>query len=57
MATRNSRAVSADLFGPTGGERVADSDIITEAGKNFCSRGEEAQFGGGKLVRDGVGCC
>jgi urease subunit alpha len=57
MATKISRAVYADLFGPTGGERVADSDIITEAGKNFCSRGEEAQFGGGKLVRDGVGCC
>jgi len=57
MATRISRSVYADMFGPTTGDRVrlADTDIIIEVEKDFTTYGEEVKFGGGKVIRDGMG--
>jgi urease subunit alpha len=57
MSTRMQRAVYAEMFGPTVGDRVrlADTDIIIEVEKDFCSYGEEVKFGGGKVIRDGMG--
>src|SRR5713226_4898786 len=57
MATKISRSVYADMFGPTTGDRVrlADTDIIIEVEKDFTTYGEEVKFGGGKVIRDGMG--
>ena len=57
MAKKISRSVYADMFGPTTGDRVrlADTDIIIEVEKDFCTYGEEVKFGGGKVIRDGMG--
>src|SRR5215831_12151182 len=57
MATMISRSVYADMFGPTTGDRVrlADTDIIIEVEKDFTTYGEEVKFGGGKVIRDGMG--
>jgi urease subunit alpha len=51
------RALYADMFGPTTGDRVrlADTDIIIEVERDFCTYGEEVKFGGGKVIRDGMG--
>ena len=52
-----SRRVYADMFGPTTGDRVrlADTDLIIEVEKDFTTYGEEVKFGGGKVIRDGMG--
>src|SRR5215203_466526 len=57
MATKISRSVYADMFGPTTGDRVrlADTDLIVEVEKDFTTYGEEVKFGGGKVIRDGMG--
>src|ERR1700687_4599705 len=57
MSTRMQRAVYAEMFGPTVGDRVrlADTDIIIEVERDFCSYGEGVKFGGGKVIRDGMG--
>src|SRR6185437_632828 len=57
MPARISRSVYADMFGPTKGDRVrlADTDLIIEVEKDFCTYGEEVKFGGGKVIRDGMG--
>jgi urease subunit alpha len=57
MATRISRSVYTDMFGPTTGDRVrlADTDLIIEVEKDFTVYGEEVKFGGGKVIRDGMG--
>jgi urease subunit alpha len=57
MAVRLPRRVYADMFGPTTGDRVrlADTDIIIEVEKDFTVYGEEVKFGGGKVIRDGMG--
>jgi len=57
MSTKMQRAVYAEMFGPTTGDRVrlADTDIIIEVEKDFCTYGEEVKFGGGKVIRDGMG--
>jgi urease subunit alpha len=57
MATKISRSVYADMFGPTTGDRVrlADTDLIIEVEKDFTVYGEEVKFGGGKVIRDGMG--
>ena len=57
MPSTISRAVYADMFGPTTGDRVrlADTDLIIEVEKDFCTYGEEVKFGGGKVIRDGMG--
>src|SRR6266404_9750760 len=57
MPSRLSRAAYADMFGPTTGDRVrlADTDLIIEVEKDFTIYGEEVKFGGGKVIRDGMG--
>ena len=57
MPTRISRAAYADMFGPTIGDKVrlADTDLIVEVEKDFTTYGEEVKFGGGKVIRDGMG--
>ncbi len=54
---RISRRAYADMFGPTLGDRVrlADTDLIVEVEKDFTIYGEEVKFGGGKVIRDGMG--
>jgi urease subunit alpha len=57
MSARIKRSVYADMFGPTVGDRVrlADTDLIIEVEKDFTIYGEEVKFGGGKVIRDGMG--
>src|SRR5271157_3274383 len=57
MPARISRKVYADMFGPTTGDRVrlADTDLIIEVERDFTIYGEEVKFGGGKVIRDGMG--
>ena len=57
MPTRISRAAYADMFGPTTGDKVrlADTDLVVEVEKDFTTYGEEVKFGGGKVIRDGMG--
>ena len=57
MSTKIKRSVYADMFGPTTGDRVrlADTDLIIEVEKDFTTYGEEVKFGGGKVIRDGMG--
>src|SRR5215470_15768891 len=51
------RHIYADLYGPTTGDRVrlADTDLIVEVEKDFAVYGDEITFGGGKVIRDGMG--
>jgi urease subunit alpha len=51
------RAAYADMFGPTKGDRVrlADTELFIEIEKDFTTYGEEVKFGGGKVIRDGMG--
>src|ERR1700674_5343816 len=57
MAVRISRASYADMFGPTTGDRVrlADTELVIEIEADRTVYGEEVKFGGGKLIRDGMG--
>jgi urease subunit alpha len=57
MPTKMSRRVYADMFGPTTGDRVrlADTELFIEVEKDFTTYGEEVKFGGGKVIRDGMG--
>src|SRR5579863_6321749 len=50
-------AAYAQMFGPTVGDKVrlADTDLIIEVEKDFTVYGEEVKFGGGKVMRDGMG--
>lgn len=52
-----SRKEYASMYGPTTGDRVrlADTSLIVEVEKDYCVYGEEAKFGGGKSLRDGMG--
>ncbi|MDF3935549.1 urease subunit alpha [Pseudomonas citronellolis] len=52
-----SRQAYADMFGPTVGDRVrlADTELWIEVEKDFTVYGEEVKFGGGKVIRDGMG--
>ena len=54
---RLSRAAYADMFGPTTGDRVrlADTELFIEVERDYTSYGEEVKFGGGKVIRDGMG--
>src|ERR1022692_3681814 len=51
------RRTYADLYGPTKGDRVrlADTELIVEVEKDFTVYGDEITFGGGKVIRDGMG--
>src|SRR5437868_3938129 len=55
--TRMSRSAYAHMFGPTTGDKVrlADTDLIIEVEGDFTTYGEEVKFGGGKVIRDGMG--
>jgi urease subunit alpha len=55
--TRISRQAYAEMFGPTTGDRVrlADTELWIEVEKDFTTYGEEVKFGGGKVIRDGMG--
>ncbi|MCB6177841.1 urease subunit alpha [Rhodobacter sp. Har01] len=57
MPARISRADYALMFGPTTGDRVrlGDTDLIIEVERDFTTYGEEVKFGGGKVIRDGMG--
>jgi urease subunit alpha len=57
MATRISRSAYADMFGPTVGDRVrlADTELFIEVEADRTIYGEEVKFGGGKVIRDGMG--
>jgi urease subunit alpha len=52
-----SRQAYAEMFGPTTGDRIrlADTALIIEVEKDFTTYGEEVKFGGGKVIRDGMG--
>lgn len=52
-----SRKQYADMYGPTTGDRIrlGDTSLIAEVEKDYCIYGEEAKFGGGKSLRDGMG--
>ena len=52
-----SRAAYAHMFGPTKGDKVrlADTELFIEIEKDFATYGEEVKFGGGKVIRDGMG--
>lgn len=54
---RISREAYADMFGPTVGDKVrlADTELWIEVEKDFTTYGEEVKFGGGKVIRDGMG--
>jgi urease subunit alpha len=57
MSHTMNRAAYAQMFGPTLGDKVrlADTDLIIEVEKDFTVYGEEVKFGGGKVIRDGMG--
>jgi len=57
MTLKIGRHAYAEMFGPTTGDRVrlADTDLIIEVEKDFTTYGEEVKFGGGKVIRDGMG--
>jgi urease subunit alpha len=55
--TRISRGAYADMYGPTTGDRVrlADTELFIEVERDLTLYGEEVKFGGGKVIRDGMG--
>jgi urease subunit alpha len=57
MSVRISRQAYAEMFGPTVGDRLrlADTDLWITVEKDFTVYGEEVKFGGGKVIRDGMG--
>ena len=57
MSIRISRAAYADMYGPTTGDRLrlGDTDLVIEVEKDLTTYGEEVKFGGGKVIRDGMG--
>ncbi len=57
MPAEISRANYAAMYGPTTGDKVrlADTDLIIEVERDLTTYGEEVKFGGGKVIRDGMG--
>ena len=57
MPAKISRRIYADMYGPTTGDKVrlADTDLIIEVERDLTHYGEEVKFGGGKVIRDGMG--
>ena len=51
------RDAYADMYGPTTGDkiRLADTELFIEVEKDLTTYGEEVKFGGGKVIRDGMG--
>ena len=57
MSARITRADYAAMYGPTTGDRIrlGDTDLIIEVERDLTTYGEEVKFGGGKVIRDGMG--
>ncbi|MFO1140960.1 MAG: urease subunit alpha [Amaricoccus sp.] len=57
MPATLSRLAYADMYGPTTGDRVrlADTELVIEVERDLTAYGEEVKFGGGKVIRDGMG--
>ncbi|MGH6684733.1 MAG: urease subunit alpha, partial [Pseudolabrys sp.] len=57
MTLKIPRRQYADLYGPTVGDRVrlADTDLFIEIERDLTAPGDESKFGGGKVLRDGMG--
>jgi urease subunit alpha len=57
MSRRIDRRAYADMYGPTVGDRVrlGDTDLWVEVERDYALYGEEVKFGGGKVIRDGMG--
>jgi urease subunit alpha len=57
MSYRMDRRAYAETFGPTVGDRVrlADTELLIEVEQDFTTYGDEVKFGGGKVIRDGMG--
>jgi urease subunit alpha len=57
MASRISRTAYAGMYGPTTGDKVrlADTELFAEVERDLTTYGEEVKFGGGKVIRDGMG--
>ncbi len=57
MPARISRSTYAAMYGPTTGDKVrlADTELFIEVERDFTTYGEEVKFGGGKVIRDGMG--
>ncbi|MGI9522888.1 MAG: urease subunit alpha, partial [Hyphomicrobiaceae bacterium] len=57
MALKIGRDAYADMFGPTVGDKVrlADTELFVEVERDLTTYGEEVKFGGGKVIRDGMG--
>lgn len=55
--TTISRKAYTDMFGPTTGDRVrlADTELVIEVEQDYTTYGDEVKFGGGKVIRDGMG--
>jgi len=57
MSLHIPRRTYADLYGPTKGDRLrlGDTELVIEIEKDFTHYGDEITFGGGKVIRDGMG--
>ncbi|HEY9826462.1 MAG TPA: urease subunit alpha [Stenomitos sp.] len=57
MSYRMNRRAYAETYGPTVGDRIrlADTDLIIEVERDYTTYGDEVKFGGGKVIRDGMG--
>jgi len=57
MSYRMDRRAYAETFGPTVGDRVrlADTELLIEVERDYTTYGDEVKFGGGKVIRDGMG--
>src|SRR6195952_745758 len=57
MPYKISRDAYSNMFGPTTGDKVrlADTELFIEVERDFTTYGEEEKFGGGKVIRDGMG--
>ena len=57
MISKISRSSYSEMYGPTTGDKVrlADTDLIIEVENDYTVYGEEVKFGGGKVIRDGMG--
>lgn len=57
MSYQIDRKAYAEMYGPTVGDKVrlGDTDLLIEVEKDFTTYGEEVKFGGGKVIRDGMG--
>ncbi|MEO7761302.1 MAG: urease subunit alpha, partial [Casimicrobiaceae bacterium] len=57
MSRTLTRRAYAEMYGPTTGDRIrlADTDLIVQVERDATIYGEEVNFGGGKVIRDGMG--